>query len=93
MARLKRNDKLLLTWVDIVGDEGGDPADADLGTWQTVCYFVRLDRKRETGVNGYVILPLIERTTDRQSAYDDGDESGQQQKREKTNKQWADEVM
>jgi hypothetical protein len=47
---LKRNDRLLLTWVDIVGDEGGDPAEADLCTWQTVCWFVRLDRKRDTPV-------------------------------------------
>ena len=47
--RLKHNDKLLLTWVDIC-EEGNDPAKADLGTWDTLCYFIRLDRKRDTPV-------------------------------------------
>lgn len=55
MPRLTAGDPVLATWLDIQEATNGDPADADLETWESIGFFVRYAQRR--GLRCIVLRP------------------------------------
>ena len=67
---MKRDDLVVVLWVDILADGNGDPAEAKLHTWETPGYYY--GQGKRSGVEVVVIRTSRspdEKTPDDQSGY------------------------